>query len=303
MAVSQPPAVPMTVIAGYFGAGKTSYINHLIRRGLTPNTVILVNDFGEINVDAGLIEYREDSVIQLQNGCICCTLGGTLAETMTRVLGRQPRPAAVIIEASGIARPGPVADVARVSRRLRLGEVACLVDCQSVAARLADKRSRELVTAQITESDTLLLNKLAGRSREDLQRLREALNALHPGACIVAAPGDMVPSATNSATASRAPITPARPAGQAGLASFTIRCRAMSSQTHLETLLRQYADVLIRAKGTVAFHNDPAAVRVLQYVNGDVVMTPTARRTAATQLVCIGYDGQRLEALRRALVY
>lgn len=159
----------------------------------------------------------------------------------------------------------------------------------------------KLVTAQITESNTLLLNKLAGLSWKDLQRLREALEALHPGARIAAAPEDMVPPATVPATVSRASATPARPAGQEGLASFTVRCRALSSRTRLETLLMEYADVLVRAKGTVAFNDNPSAVQVLQYANGVVAMTPTARRSAATQLVCIGYDGPRLEALRRAL--
>ena len=298
--MGQDSLIPMTVVAGYFGAGKTTWINHLIRQGLAPDTVILVNDFGEINIDASLIEYRDEGVIQLQNGCICCTLGGTLAETMTRLLRREPRPAAILVEASGISRPHPIANVARVSRSLRLEEIVCLVDCQSVEMRLADEASRELVTAQIRESDTLLLNKTGALAPEELQPIRAVLADLHPGARILPAPEGMTPPAEGAANRRLAVGRP-RPAGHAGLVTFTVRCATVSSLPRLETLLSDYADVLVRAKGPVRASEAGTTARLLQFVNGRATLMATAYRIDETRLVCIGYEGPRLTELRAGL--
>ena len=72
--------IPVTLLTGFLGAGKTSYLNARLRRGIPPGSLILVNDFGDINIDAELIEYRDEQILRLSNGCICCTLGGSLAE-------------------------------------------------------------------------------------------------------------------------------------------------------------------------------------------------------------------------------
>lgn len=299
--------IPVTVIAGYFGAGKTTWINHRIRAGLDPGTMILVNDFGDINIDAGLISYRDDGIIQLQNGCICCTLGGTLADALSGLLRRTPRPTAVLIEASGIARPGPVADVARVSRQLRLQQVLCLIDCQAVDARLDDPDALELVAAQIGESDTVLLNKTQSLSPEDLARIRRRVRECAPHAVIAQAPEDMAPEAGEPAR--RASASPSRSVGGAGggsgggrqMVSFILRCASLGNRVQLEDLLLDHAEVLVRAKGLVVFMDDAVPGRVLQYVDGAVICTPTTTKGRGVQLVCIGYAGPLLDQLRARL--
>ena len=73
-------SIPVTLLTGFLGAGKTTYLNLLLSRDAPRGSLILVNDFGDVNIDAELIDYRDESILRLTNGCICCTLGGSLAE-------------------------------------------------------------------------------------------------------------------------------------------------------------------------------------------------------------------------------
>ena len=292
------------MIGGFLGAGKTTYLNLLIRAGLPPATVILVNDFGEINIDASLIAYRHDHLIQLQNGCICCTLGGTLAERLAGIMRWPQPPTHVVIEASGVARPGRIADIARVSSRLRLATVISLVDTPALEGQLADPGTSELIQAQIREADILLLNKADRLPPERQRRVTQRLGELNPTARLQWAPPAMTPTTTSAAL----------PAGEAGksdravargstrLATFSVECGVLEDIAALERLLLQHTDTLLRAKGRVLTDRANRTTRVLHYVNGELSWSPSLRPAAGTQLVCIGYQGQRLDNLHARLV-
>lgn len=92
-------SIPVTILGGFLGAGKTTAVNHLLRRA-TGRIGVLVNDFGAINVDAALIEAREGDVLALSNGCVCCALGPDLGESLARLAGRVPAPDRIVVEAS-----------------------------------------------------------------------------------------------------------------------------------------------------------------------------------------------------------
>ncbi|RMF03443.1 MAG: GTP-binding protein, partial [Chloroflexi bacterium] len=96
-----PQPIPLTVIGGYLGAGKTTLLNHILRHNQGRRLAVIVNDFGKINIDAGLIESRDGETINLANGCVCCTLSGGLGVTLNNLLQRRPPPEHIIIEASG----------------------------------------------------------------------------------------------------------------------------------------------------------------------------------------------------------
>ena len=103
-----PAAVPILLVAGFLGAGKTSVVNHLLAQAEGRRIAALVNDFGTINIDAALIEGASEGVVSLANGCICCSLEGDLLRSLAAMLRRDPRPDHIVIETSGIAEPGEV---------------------------------------------------------------------------------------------------------------------------------------------------------------------------------------------------
>ena len=95
--------VPILLVTGFLGAGKTTVVNHLLAHAEGRRIAAVVNDFGAINIDAELIEGASDGVVSLANGCICCTLEGDLLRTLAALLRRDPRPEFIVIETSGVA--------------------------------------------------------------------------------------------------------------------------------------------------------------------------------------------------------
>ena len=89
--------IPLVVLGGYLGAGKTTLLNQLLLNATGRRVTVLVNDFGEINIDAALIRERGADVIQLENGCICCSIGGRLAEALTAIDAQAERPELLVI--------------------------------------------------------------------------------------------------------------------------------------------------------------------------------------------------------------
>jgi G3E family GTPase len=100
-------SIPVHVIGGYLGSGKTTLLNALLSASQEPIAVI-VNDFGEVNIDAALISAQHDDVIELTNGCICCAVGTSLADVLFTILDREQLPSLIVIEASGVADPAAV---------------------------------------------------------------------------------------------------------------------------------------------------------------------------------------------------
>ncbi|MFI8479790.1 CobW family GTP-binding protein [Pseudomonas sp. NPDC078700] len=292
-----PEPVPFTVITGFLGAGKTTYLNTLIGQGLPRNSLIVVNDFGDINIDAELIEYRDEQIMRLGNGCICCTLGGTLAEQLAQAMRLETRPAAIYIEASGVAQPTRIADIARTSRQLQLASVVCLVDGSQITKHAADRYTAEVWRSQIAGASQLLVNRLPAAHSEAYSQALALLKRLNPDAWL-----DPCGGSTEAVGLPRLPM-PHRPLvpvqnvkSDAAWGSVSLIYRSAISGQRLEALLQEYSDVVLRAKGILARagHNLP---HVFQLSGGLSSWLPARRAPAANQLVCIGIKGQRFEAL------
>ncbi|MBT7180932.1 MAG: GTP-binding protein, partial [Acidiferrobacteraceae bacterium] len=152
-------ALPVSIITGYLGAGKTTFINQLLSNPNELAITILVNDFGSISIDDALIESQSADTITLANGCICCTLGSSLVTTLCSVLDAPRRPDWLIIEASGVAEPAKLYNIAKAEPDLSLENVICLVDCATISDWLSDHDVGSVVARQVQQSDLLLLNK------------------------------------------------------------------------------------------------------------------------------------------------
>jgi G3E family GTPase len=151
-------SVPAVLIGGYLGAGKTTLVNHLLRHANGRRIAVLVNDFGEVSIDADLIVGAEGGVLSLAGGCVCCSFGSDLVGTLAEVLRREPAPDMVLIETSGVGIPSAVARAARLVPGLRLEATVVVADALTVRERAADRYVGDTVRQQLDDADLLLLN-------------------------------------------------------------------------------------------------------------------------------------------------
>lgn len=184
MAAHGAPRIALTVVGGFLGAGKTSLLNHVLARSQR-RAAVLVNDFGPVDIDAGLIAQRSDQVIRLANGCVCCSMAGGLDDALARVLALDPLPEWIVIEASGVSDPGRIAQVGMADPMLQLEGVVVLADAANVRALAADPLLADTLDRQFKAADLLVLNKTDLAPAEELPSLRLWLHAATRGAAMV----------------------------------------------------------------------------------------------------------------------
>jgi len=172
--------VPAILIGGYLGAGKTTLVNHLLRHAAGRRIAVLVNDFGEVSIDADLILGAEGGVLSLAGGCVCCSFGSDLVGTLAEVLRRDPAPDLVLIETSGVGIPSAVARAAALVPGLRLEATVVVADAPTVRARAADRYVGDTVRQQLEDADLLLLNQTDRADATTMTALQAWWAAEHP---------------------------------------------------------------------------------------------------------------------------
>lgn len=218
MAKKQKELVPITLLTGYLGAGKTTLINHVLSNQEGYKAAVIVNDIGEVNIDAELIQkggtvtQKDENLVPLSNGCICCTLKVDLMNQITELV-KTGKFDYILIEASGICEPLPIAQSISVLEGkadkkypaiCRLDNIVTVVDALRMAtefgcgdALLSDDIEEEdienLLIQQIEFCTTIILNKTDKVSAEDLSRVKAMIKALQPKAKIIEASFGKVP--------------------------------------------------------------------------------------------------------------
>lgn len=187
---------PVTVIGGYLGAGKTTLVNNLLREANGRKLAVLVNEFGDLPIDASLIEADEGDLISIAGGCICCSYGSDLMAALMELPERLPEVDAVIVEASGVALPGGIVSALTLLSEYVLDAVVVLADAETVRARAADRYLADTIRRQLADADLILLNKVDLVSADELEGLRAWLGAEAPSARLVSAEHANVPSET-----------------------------------------------------------------------------------------------------------
>ena len=152
--------IPFTVIGGFLGAGKTTLLNRLLAGAANRRLGVLVNDFGALDIDSQLVAEHGGDTMALANGCLCCTIGDSLVTTLLALLGRPERLDHIVVEASGVADPGRIADLAVLEPRLARDGVVVVVDGGDVRQRASDRRVGDTVLRQLKAADLLVLNKV-----------------------------------------------------------------------------------------------------------------------------------------------
>lgn len=203
--------IPVLLLTGYLGSGKTTLVNHILSNKQGIKFAVIVNDIGEVNIDADLIQKggivgkKDESLVALQNGCICCTLKMDLIEQIGEIL-RMERFDYIVIEASGICEPEPIAQtICSISRMggmytkygvCRLDCITTVVDALRLQSEFScgndltrkgidDEDIENLIIQQIEFCNIILLNKVAEVKPEELKRIRQIIHTLQPGAEII----------------------------------------------------------------------------------------------------------------------
>jgi G3E family GTPase len=180
--MTQP--IPVTVLTGYLGAGKTTLLNRILSEAHGRRYAVIVNEFGEIGIDGDLVVGADEELFEMSNGCICCSVRGDLIRTLHDLLRGHGRFDAIVIETTGLADPGPVAQTFLVDHvlqeRTALDSITTVVDARHVLQRLEDSReARE----QIGLADQIVLNKIdivSAWEIEEIEARLRAINSLAP---------------------------------------------------------------------------------------------------------------------------
>lgn len=293
--------VATTVLGGFLGAGKTTLINRLLRAPEGRRIAVLVNDFGDVAVDELLIEAEDGRLVSLANGCVCCSMGGDFAGALDRVLGTDVRPDHLVIEASGVAEPDRIADIARAEPDLRLNAVVTLVDAAQIQAQFSDPRLSALIHAQIGGADLALVNKTDLVA--DPQAVSDWLRSVAPEVPIILtrqaeAPtelilGDLERASDGGFWSRAAPAQPTAGHAETRFARWSAQAAQGVERAALDDFLARLPPAVLRLKGWVTLADGGRLA--VQWVARRSDCRSLDRAPAAgpmTQLTAIGLAGE-----------
>ncbi len=283
--------IPVTVIGGYLGAGKTTLINRLLASDHGRRLAVLVNDFGDINIDAELITAHDGETISLANGCVCCTIADALGDALDRVLALEVAPEHIVIEASGVANPAKIAMYGQGWPGLRLDGVVVLADGESVRAQASDKFVGATIRQQLAAADLLILNKIDLLSVSEREAVRTWLTDDAADVGILDGQFGDVPAMVllgRYAGAARfQPVT----VEHANFKAVPFQSIRPMDRSRLEAGMSKWPSIVLRAKGWVYLRDDPGHIYYLQSVGRRRTLEKGAAwddRQPETQLILIG---------------
>jgi len=297
---------PVTIVTGFLGSGKTTLLNHLLTAGGLGRIAALVNDFGTVDIDAALVAEVADEVVQLTNGCICCSINGDLLAAVERVLALDLPVDRIVVETTGLADPLPVG-LTFLQTQLRgecvLEAVVTVVDCANFAL---DLFKADAAMAQIVHADILVLNKTDLVAANEVEELARRVAVLKPRACLLRSVFGRVPlraitdPAESSIQSMQNPDCVSRHLSADGFSSHGFQLEGALSSRALQAWLDRGLPIgVYRAKGIVALDARKSRY-VFQFCGGRSSFEPYDGTLEGSRMVFIGRDLDE-SALRQEL--
>lgn len=301
--------LPITLIGGFLGAGKTTLLNSVLNQGDGRRLAVLVNDFGELNIDARLIVKVEAQQMELANGCICCSIRDDLVAGIERLLASNPQPDQVLIETSGVSDPINIncaINQAEVRRQVYIENMITVVDAvHALEAKSHDYR--DLFERQVRGAFMVVLNRSDIAGVEQTQRVRQMIDEILPGATIIESDqgGVSLPLLLGDARLGQSTFRPALEIDHSAhpFSSMVWRSDYAVDRKAFNRVMRELANTVYRAKGFINFRNYPLSSLYQKVGSLETCVDGGAWGNAKpmTELVLIGgggdFDQSRIEAL------
>lgn len=294
--------VPLTVIGGFLGAGKTTLVNHLLSEAAGSGNKIrygvLVNDFGDLAIDESLIIAHDGTTIALANGCICCTIGDDLVETIMDLMESPQPPEHLIIEASGVADPAPIAELGSLDPHLSRDLTLVVLDAVQVRNQWADERLRETVKRQIDAANLLVLNKVEDMGAHALTELKTWIGERAPNVPLVISSEGMIPfSVFDNEPVNQASSTATKPRPENHIHDLdhaeifetrTLDVNPDMSVVVFRQLFQNLPASVLRAKGHVVLEGIPHLAQKVGPQTSVISADKDVARENANRIVVIG---------------
>lgn len=268
--------VPVTILTGFLGAGKTTLLNRILLGNHGLRIGVMVNDFGAVNIDARLVDSVEGDVVDLSNGCVCCTMRGGLVQQTLKLLSRPNPPDYLLVEASGISDPVGVVGAFKTSalrEQTRLDALIALVDAEHVRDPYLDQ---QLIHDQLAFADVIILNKVDLVDEGARAELRSWVRAMVPDARLFEAVRAQVPIDLlldlegTGRHGTRLPATPVTAANQENhehsFESWSYLTTRPLAYRRLQEALSSLPSSVFRAKGIVHLADAPGLRWTVQMV-------------------------------------
>jgi cobalamin biosynthesis protein CobW len=297
-------AVPILLITGFLGAGKTTLINRLLAEPQGRRLAAVVNDFGAIDVDAALLASVADGVVSLKNGCICCSLQGDLLRTLSMILRRSPTPDGIVIETSGVSNSAEIVRALLdpvIFREAALDAVICVTDARTLTDQ-QDLFGDALWRSQLDAADYVALSKTDLVSQAECDGVRDKLRHHKPDRTIYDMVDGRIPAELLFSADLHRPAVGRAPKSMMALPAFQTvswTSRVPLVMTRFQSLIGQLATTLVRAKGIVEFAERPGQAMLFQLVGTRATISPALTgvpQAEAVQLVFIARSGDLDEA-------
>ena len=272
--------MPVTVLTGFLGAGKTTLVNRMLSEEHGLRIAVLVNDFGEIDVDTELIVGVASQTVSLANGCVCCEVRDDLLAAIDALLMSEAGIDAIVLEASGVAEPMAIARTfidAAYQERLRLDGIIAVVDAEQLPTQVADPVTSDLVYAQIGCSDLVLLNKIDLADRQRVDAVRAFIGTRLNGVRMIETVHADVPLSVLLGARPQGEINTEDPVDhrhRAGFVSWVYRRELPFAEELLRDCIAQLPGSVYRIKGFIHSTNHPQHRVLVQAVGIRSDITP-----------------------------
>ncbi|GLC69806.1 hypothetical protein PLESTF_000882500 [Pleodorina starrii] len=184
--------IPITVVTGFLGSGKTTLVNHILSANHGKKIAVIENEFGEVGIDDALVMESKEEIFEMNNGCVCCTVRGDLIRILNKLVKRKGKFDAIMIETTGLANPAPVIQTFFVDENIKdacvLDAVLTVVDSKHVTQHLNEVKPDGVVNEavqQVAFADKILLNKTDLVSAEELEEVRERIKHINKPAEVI----------------------------------------------------------------------------------------------------------------------